>query len=56
LLVMSIVGGAIMTPFMGYLADKGGMRIGFVVPLICFAFIAFYGSVWQKLETRDATV
>jgi len=56
LLVMSIVGGAIVTPFMGYLADKGGMRIGFVVPLICFAFIAFYGSVWQKLETRDATV
>jgi FHS family L-fucose permease-like MFS transporter len=52
-LVMSVVGGAIMTPFMGYIADKGGMRIGFVIPLLCFAFIAFYGSIWQKLEARD---
>jgi fucose permease len=40
---------------MGYIADQGGMRDGFVVPLVCFAFIAFYGSVWQKLETKDAT-
>jgi FHS family L-fucose permease-like MFS transporter len=54
MLVMSIVGGAIITPLMGYIADQGGMRIGFVVPLVCFAFIAFYGSVWQKLETKDA--
>ncbi|HZT21924.1 MAG TPA: L-fucose:H+ symporter permease [Verrucomicrobiae bacterium] len=53
-LVMSIVGGAIMTPLMGYIADKGGMRIGFVIPLICFAYIAFYGAFWQKLEARDA--
>jgi len=53
-LVMSIVGGAIMTPIMGYIADKGGMRIGFVIPLVCFAFIAFYGAVWQKLESKDS--
>ncbi|HTX22160.1 MAG TPA: L-fucose:H+ symporter permease [Candidatus Aquilonibacter sp.] len=55
-LVMSVVGGAIMTPIMGYIADKGGMRIGFVIPLVCFIFVAFYGAVWQKLETRDAKV
>jgi FHS family L-fucose permease-like MFS transporter len=54
MLVMSIVGGALITPLMGYIADQGGMRVGFVVPLVCFAFIAFYGSVWQKLEARDA--
>jgi len=54
LLVMSIVGGAIMTPLMGYIADQGGMRIGFVIPLVCFAFIAFYGAVWQKLENKDS--
>jgi len=52
-LVMSIVGGAIMTPFMGWIADKGGMRIGFVVPLLCFVVVAIYGSVWQKLENKD---
>ena len=54
LLVMSVVGGAIMTPFMGRIADKGGMRIGFVIPLICFVVIAIYGAVWQKLESKDS--
>ena len=54
LLVMSIVGGAIMTPIMGKIADIGGMKIGFVIPLICFAVIAVYGAVWQKLEAKDA--
>jgi FHS family L-fucose permease-like MFS transporter len=53
-LVMSIVGGAIMTPVMGLIADKGGMRIGFVIPLICFAVIAVYGALWQKLEAKDS--
>jgi len=53
-LVMSIVGGAIMTPLMGYIADMGGMRIGFVIPLLCFAFVAVYGALWQKLELKDS--
>jgi FHS family L-fucose permease-like MFS transporter len=53
-LVMSIVGGAIMTPVMGLIADEGGMRIGFVIPLICFAVIAVYGALWQKLEAKDS--
>ena len=54
LLVMSIVGGAIMTPLMGLIADKGGMRIGFVIPLVCFAVIAIYGALWQTLEDKDS--
>ena len=54
LLVMSIVGGAIVTPLMGYIADKGGMRVGFIIPLICFAVIAIYGGIWQKLEAGDS--
>jgi FHS family L-fucose permease-like MFS transporter len=52
-LVMSIVGGAIMTPVMGLIADKGGMRIGFVIPMVCFAVVAVYGALWQKLEAKD---
>ncbi len=50
LIVMSIVGGAIAAPFMGHIADTSSMRAGFVVPLVCFVFIAIYGCVWQKLE------
>jgi FHS family L-fucose permease-like MFS transporter len=54
ILVMSIVGGAIMTPLMGLVADKCDMRIGFIVPMLCFVYIAFYGLVWKKLESKDA--
>jgi FHS family L-fucose permease-like MFS transporter len=53
LIVMSIVGGALAAPFMGHIADTHSMRAGFVVPLVCFGFIALYGAFWQKLETKD---
>jgi FHS family L-fucose permease-like MFS transporter len=53
LIVMSIVGGAIAPPLMGYIADHSSMRAGFALPLICFVFIAGYGLVWQKLENQD---
>ena len=53
IIVMSIVGGAIAPPLMGYIADRSSMRVGFALPLICFVFIALYGMVWQKLENKD---
>jgi fucose permease len=53
LIVMSIVGGAIAAPFMGHIADTHSMRIGFVVPLVCFVLIAIYGLAWEKLEAKD---
>ena len=53
LIVMSIVGGAIAAPFMGHIADTHSMKVGFVVPLVCFVLIAIYGAVWQKLEAKD---
>ena len=53
LIVMSIVGGAISPPFMGRIADQHSMRTGFVVPLICFVFVALYGLVWARLRRQD---
>lgn len=50
IVVMSIVGGAIVPPAMGHIADIASMRLGFLVPLICFAGIALYGVIWPKLE------
>ena len=55
LIVMSIVGGAIAPPLMGHIADVSSMRIGFLVPLVCFVLIAFYGAFWPRLEATDAT-
>jgi FHS family L-fucose permease-like MFS transporter len=42
-LVMSIVGGALIPVLMGRIADVSTMALGFIVPLVCFAFIVYYG-------------
>ncbi len=54
LIVMSIVGGAIAAPFMGHIADLHSMRTGFVVPLVCFVFVALYGLSWARLNRQDS--
>ena len=53
LIVMSIVGGAIAPPFMGWIADVQSMKMGFAVPTVCFVAIALYGAFWPKLEYKD---
>ena len=44
LLIMAIVGGAIVPVLQGVLADQIGIQHAFVLPLVCYAFIAYYGS------------
>lgn len=39
LMVSAIVGGAIIPPVMGLIADATDVQTGFIVPLICLAFI-----------------
>jgi FHS family L-fucose permease-like MFS transporter len=53
-IVMAIVGGAIMPLLMGWLADKWGMRVGFLMPLLCFVLIAAYAAFWPALESQDS--
>ncbi|HEY0785468.1 MAG TPA: glucose/galactose MFS transporter, partial [Acidobacteriaceae bacterium] len=43
LLVFSIVGGAIIPLAQGALADRMGLHHAFFLPVICYAFIAWYG-------------
>ena len=52
---LSIVGGAIAAPFMGHIANSAdAMRIGFVVPLVSFVFVALYWSRWSRLCRLDS--
>ncbi len=51
-LVMTIVGGAVCPVLMGRIADVSGMAPGFVVPLVCFAFIAWYAFYRAKSSTN----
>jgi FHS family L-fucose permease-like MFS transporter len=53
LIVMAIIGGAIMPFLMGYLADHYSMRIGFIMPLICFVYVMLYAAFWPALERLD---
>lgn len=41
-LIMMILGGAIIPPVQGILADTSGIHLSYVVPVICFAYLAFY--------------
>jgi FHS family L-fucose permease-like MFS transporter len=43
LLVMAILGGAVLPPLQGAVADRCGVQFSFVVPMAAFAYIAFYG-------------
>ncbi|MFN0047694.1 MAG: L-fucose:H+ symporter permease [Cytophagales bacterium] len=50
-LIMAIFGGAIIPPIMGLVSDwQGDIQIAFVVPLICYAYIAYYGFFGSKLK------
>jgi MFS transporter, FHS family, L-fucose permease len=45
LLVMAILGGAVLPPIQGKIADlTGNLQISFIVPLIAYAYVAFYGA------------
>jgi FHS family L-fucose permease-like MFS transporter len=43
LLVFAIVGGAIIPPLQGLIADAVGIHHAFILPAICYAYIAYYG-------------
>ncbi len=50
LLIMAIVGGAVLPLGMGFLADHIGLHHAFVLPLICYVYIVFYGLNGSKVR------
>jgi FHS family L-fucose permease-like MFS transporter len=53
-IVMAIMGGAIVPKLMGHVADKYDMSRGFIVPLVCFGFVALYGFNWPKFSKAES--
>lgn len=43
LLIMAIVGGAIIPVAQGWIADHIGIHHAFILPVICYAYIVYYG-------------
>lgn len=57
-LVMSIVGGGVIPLLQGALADEYGLQIAFVIPLVCYAYIAWFafrgqGSGYRGQHNQD---
>lgn len=62
LLVMAILGGAILPPLQGKIADlllmsgsSFGLQWSFIVPLIAYSYVAFYGWKGHKIGRHNAT-
>jgi FHS family L-fucose permease-like MFS transporter len=53
-IVMAIMGGAILPKFMGSLADQHGLSFSFIIPMVCFAFVAIYAFSWEKLSKLES--
>lgn len=56
LLVMAIVGGAVVPLAQGFLADRIGVQPAFVLPMVCYAYIAWYGFRGARRVVVDGAV
>jgi len=54
LIMTAVVGGAIIPLLLGVLADHFGIQHAFVLPLLCYLYIAFYGLVGSKPSRAPA--
>jgi len=53
LLVMAILGGALLPPLQGKIADLSGLRISYIVPMIAYGYVAFYGLIGHKIGRKN---
>lgn len=49
-IIMAIVGGAILPPIMGLMADHVGIQQAFLLPFACFLVVLYYG--WRGYKVR----
>lgn len=52
-LVMMILGGGIIPPIQGKLADIIGIHFSYVIPIICFAYIALYAIATKSILKKQ---
>ncbi len=52
LLVMMIAGGAVIPLLFGKMADIIGIQLTFLLPIVCYLFIAFYGFIGSRAKPQ----
>ncbi|MBC3767702.1 L-fucose:H+ symporter permease [Neptunicella marina] len=50
LLCVAIFGGAVIPPIQGLIADLHGIQFSFILPVLCYIYIAWYGFSGSKLK------
>ena len=55
ILCLAIVGGAIVPLLQGVLADTLALQISFVLPLLCYLYIVFYGIKGSRVKSTSLT-
>jgi FHS family L-fucose permease-like MFS transporter len=50
-LVLTVVGGAIAPSLMGWIGQNN-MNLGFIIPLVCFLYISFFGFSGSKMRAE----
>ncbi|MBU2881155.1 sugar MFS transporter [Psychrosphaera sp. B3R10] len=48
ILCLAIVGGAIVPVVQGFLADIIGVHMSFILPIVCYGYIAYYGLIGSR--------
>ena len=54
ILCTAIAGGAFVPPLYGFFTDIIGFKIAFLVVILCYGYIFFYGSKIPKLNSMIA--
>lgn len=52
LIIMSIVGGAVIPPIMGLLSDSFGIKLAFIIPVICYAYLVYYAKIGYMVKQQ----
>ncbi|MFN8322684.1 MAG: MFS transporter [Chitinophagales bacterium] len=50
-LIMMILGGAVIPPFQGWLADATSIKASYIITPLCFTYLAYYG--WWALKNNQ---
>lgn len=52
ILIMMILGGAVLPPLQGILADAVGIKLSFVIPMLSYIYLVFYGLRGYRIGKR----
>jgi FHS family L-fucose permease-like MFS transporter len=52
-LVMSIIGGAVLTTLMGAVSDASAIDLAILVPCVCFAVVGLFGFTAGRATRED---